>query len=232
MGAGGLPAIDLQPEVSLAERAYEQLEQLILTKALPGGSTVVEGRLAKQLDILRTPMREAILRLAAEGLLIKQGSRSFAVRKVQPVEFFQALKLRELIEAEAVELAIGKIPHKDIEALRQEIIRLGQRDVQETAHWEIDDRLHMLFPEALGNVVMVRVLKNLRISTRLFELSSAAGRVQSDATEHLAILDAFEKGDARRARAAMVTHLRNVAAETLDIVSGRDPGGLKRRNLK
>ena len=231
-GAGGLQAIDLQPEASLAERAYEQLAQLILTKALPGGSSVVEGRLAKQLDISRTPMREAILRLAAEGLLVKQGSRSFAVRKVQPVEFFQALKLRELIEAEAVELAIGKVAPEDIEELRQEIVRLGQRDVQEIAHWELDDRLHMLFPEALGNAVMVRVLKNLRISTRLFELSSAAGRVRLDAAEHLAILEAFEKGDARRARAAMVTHLRNVAAETLDIVSGRDPGGPKRRSLK
>ncbi|PTW62583.1 GntR family transcriptional regulator [Breoghania corrubedonensis] len=231
-GAGGLQAFDLQPESSLAERAYEQLAQLILTKALPGGSSVVEGRLAKQLDISRTPMREAILRLAAEGLLVKQGSRSFAVRKVQPVEFFQALKLRELIEAEAVELAIGKVAAEDIEDLRAEIIRLGQRDAQETAHWELDDRLHMLFPAALGNAVMIRVLTNLRISTRLFELSSAAGRVSADATEHLAILEAFEKGDARRARAAMVTHLRNVAAETLDIVSGRDPGGPKRRSVK
>ena len=107
----------LEPDASLAERAYEELSRLVLTRKLPGGSLVVEGRLAQQLDISRTPMREAILRLAAEGLLVKQGSRSYAVRRVHPVEFFQALKVRELLEGEAVELAIGRIPRETIDAL-------------------------------------------------------------------------------------------------------------------
>lgn len=63
--------------------------------------------------------------------------------------------------------------------------------------------------------------RQLRVSTRLFKLMSPSGRVEADAAEHLAILDAYAAGDARRARAAMVTHLRNVAAEILDIVGGR-----------
>jgi DNA-binding GntR family transcriptional regulator len=211
-------------ESSLSERAYDELGRMILTRQLPGGSFVVEGRLAQQLDISRTPMREAILRLAAEGLLVKQGSRSYAVRQVQPVEFFQALKVRELLEGEAVELAIGRVPKATLDDLREGIRRLGTQDTQTTAHWEMDDRLHLLFPEAVKNGVLVRMIRALRVSTRLFELTSPAGRVAADAAEHLAILDAFEKGDARRTRAAMVTHLRNVAAEILDIVSGREGG--------
>ena len=215
-------ASTLDAEASLAERAYDELGRLILTRKLPGGSLVVEGRLAQQLDISRTPMREAILRLAAEGLLIKQGSRSYAVRQVQSVEFFQALKVRELLEGEAVELAIGRVAPETITALREGILTLGTLEAQETVHWEMDDKLHLLFPEALGNCVLVRMIRQLRVSTRLFELTSPSGRVAADAAEHVAILDAFAKGDARRARAAMVTHLRNVAAEILDIVSGRD----------
>ena len=209
-------------EPSLSERAYDELSRRILTRKLPGGSLVVEGRLAQQLDISRTPMRGAIFRLAAEGLLVKQGSRSYAVRQVQPVEFFQALKVRELLEAEAVELAIGRVPKATLDGLRDGILRLGTLGAQEAAHWEMDDRLHLLFPEALGNGVLVRMIRTLRVSTRLFELTSPAGRVAADAAEHVAILDAFETGDARRARAAMATHLRNVASEILDIVSGRD----------
>lgn len=209
-----------EPDASLAERAYDELSRLVLTRTLPGGSLVVEGRLAQQLDVSRTPMREAILRLAAEGLLVKQGSRSYAVRQVPPVEFFQALKVRELLEGEAVELAIGRVPADTIAALREQVQTLGRRGAQDAAHWATDDELHLLFPEALNNGVLVRVIRQLRMTTRLFELTSPAGRVAADAAEHVAILDAFAKGDARRARAAMVTHLRNVAAEILDVVSG------------
>jgi DNA-binding GntR family transcriptional regulator len=219
----------LEPDASLAERAYEELSRLVLTRKLPGGSLVVEGRLAQQLDISRTPMREAILRLAAEGLLMKQGSRSYAVRRVPPVEFFQALKVRELLEGEAVELAIGRIPRDTIAALREQVLTLGRRDAQDAAHWDADDKLHLLFPEALNNGVLVRVIRQLRITTRLFELTSPAGRVSADAAEHVAILDAFAKGDARRARAAMATHLRNLAAEILDVVSG---GGMPAHKRK
>ena len=210
-----------ESEAHLSDRACADLRRLVLTRTLPGGSLVVEGRLAQQLAISRTPMREAILRLAAEGLLVKHGSRSYAVRRVDAVEFFQALKVRELLEGDAVERAIGRVPPAEIAALRDGIVHLGTLGRQAPAHWEMDDRLHLLFPEAFGNGVLARAIRQLRISTRLFELTSPSGRVAADAAEHLAILDAFAAGDAPRARAAMVTHLRNVAAEILDIVSGR-----------
>jgi DNA-binding GntR family transcriptional regulator len=217
-------------EGTLAERAYDALSRLVLTRQLPSGSVVVEGRLAEQLDISRTPIREAILRLAAEGLLVKQGSRSYAVRQVQPVEFFQALKVRELIEGEAVELAIGRVPPEVIKDLRQEVEILGRLDRQDAQHWEMDDRLHLVFPEALNNGVMVRIIRELRMTTRLFELTSPSGRVARDAREHMDILHAVGEGNPRRARAAMATHLRNVAAEMLDVMSGRDAAPPKRRS--
>lgn len=217
-------------EGSLAERAYEALGRLVLTRKLPAGSLVVEGRLAEQLNISRTPIREAIFRLAAEGLLIKRGSRSYAVRQVQAVEFFQALKVRELLEGEAVELAIGRVPAPVLKRMREEVLDLGEQSLQNEAHWEMDDRLHLLFPGALNNGVMVRIIRELRMTTRLFELSSPTGRVDRDAAEHVAILDAFSEGNPRRARAAMLTHLRNVGAEMLDVMSGRDSAAPPRRS--
>jgi len=217
-------------EGSLAERAYEALSRLVLTRKLPGGSVIVEGRLAEQLEISRTPIREAILRLAAEGLLMKQGSRSYAVRRVDSVEFFQALKLRELIEAEAVELAVGRVAPELIAEMRAQILQLGRLDRQDAAHWEMDDSLHLLFPSAINNGVMVRMIRELRMTTRLFELTSPSGRVARDAAEHVAILDALAEGHPRRASAAMLAHLRNVAEEMLNVVRGSDAAGHKRRS--
>ena len=77
--------------------------------------------------------------------------------------------------------------------------------------------------------MMVRIIHGLRMTTRLFDLTSPTGRVDRDSAEHIAILDAFSEGNPRRARAAMVTHLRNVAAEMLDVMSGRDAAPAKRR---
>ncbi len=212
---------EVEGDANLADFAHAELSRLVLTRALPGGSFVVEGRLAEQLGISRTPMREAILRLAAEGLLVKQGSRSYAVRRVDPVEFFQSLKVRELLEGEAVTLAIGRIAPETIAGLRAEVVRLSAQVQQAAIHWELDDRLHLLFPDALANRVLAGMIRQLRVNTRLFELISPSGRVEADAAEHLSILDAYAAGDAVRVRAAMVTHLRNVAAEILDIVGGR-----------
>ena len=217
------------PEISLGDRAYDMLSRVVLTRQLPGGSVIVEGKLAEQLAISRTPIREAILRLAAEGLLVKQGSRSYVVRRVGAVEFFQALKLRELIEGEAIELAIGRVAPEEIAPMRARVVRLGKLERQDAAHWDMDDSLHQLFPSAINNGVMLRMIRELRQTTRLFEFNSPMGRVARDAAEHIAILDAFAEGNARRARAAMVTHLRNVAAEMLDVVSGREAPPAKRR---
>ena len=129
--------------------------------------------------------------------------------------------MRELLEAEAVERAIGRVPTATLEALRAGVARLAGRPGQEKAHWDMDDAFHLTFADALGNGVLGRMIRHLRVSTRLFELTSPAGRVAADAAEHLAILDAVVAGDAAGARYAMITHLRNVAAEILEIVGGR-----------
>ena len=210
-----------ESEAHLSDRACADLRRLVLTRTLPGGSLVVEGRLAQQLAISRTPMREAILRLAAEGLLVKQGSRSYAVRRVDAVEFFQALKVRELLEGDASSARSAAFrrarSRRCVTASSISAHSAGRR--RPTGRWTTGSTSCFPRPSATG--VLARTIRQLRISTRLFELTSPSGRVTADAAEHLAILDAFAAGDAPRARAAMVTHLRNVAAEILDIVSGR-----------
>jgi DNA-binding GntR family transcriptional regulator len=212
--------IDFGEDLNLADQAYEQLRRLILMRQLPGGTFVVEGKLAEQLHISRTPMREAILRLAAEGLLVKHGSRSFAVRRVLPAEFFQAMRMRELLECEAIRLSMGKIPAGRIETVRTQIARLATAQTQERAHWDADDQIHLMFPDASGNDVLGRLIRQVRVTTRLFEISSPFRRVREDGAEHLAILDAYAKDDAVATADALRCHLRNLSAEAMAIIRG------------
>jgi DNA-binding GntR family transcriptional regulator len=210
----------MQSELNLADQAHAKLTRLILQRHLPGGTMVVEARLAEQLQISRTPMREAMLRLAAERLLVKHGSRSFAVRTVTPSEFFQSMKVRELLECEAISGAAGKVPAVRIAAIERDIAHLATARTQERAHWDADDRFHMLFAEACGNDVLARMIREARVSTRLFEISRPFLRVQADGAEHLAVLAAFGQDDIKGARRAMQKHLRNLIEEAMAILAG------------
>ncbi|WP_286786584.1 MULTISPECIES: GntR family transcriptional regulator [Pseudomonas] len=202
----------------LGELAYQTLRRMILEKALRSGGPVVEGRLIEELNISRTPLREALLRLEGEGLLVRAGARSYSVRFVSAQEYFQTMKVRELLETEAIGLSIGKIDKRVIEQLVKKLKSLGKGQ-QEPAHWQIDDQVHTMYAQASGNPVLARLIEQVRTHSRLFELVSPFNRIEEDRAEHLAILEAYLSGDADAARAAVRTHLQNLRLFVLDRIS-------------
>jgi DNA-binding GntR family transcriptional regulator len=220
------PGIDVRalesarPE-NLAEQAYRGLRALILERKIAPGAPVVEGRLADELRISRTPMREALVRLVGEGLLERADARSYSVRKVSPTEYFQAMQVRETLETHAMDLAVERVPTADVDALMRDIRRLAKETHQEAVHWQADDRLHLMFAQASGNAVLVKVIETLRVNTRLFEIAGPIRRVARDGAEHLAILTAWRDNDLQGAKKALIAHLRNLQQETLDVMSGR-----------
>ena len=206
---------------NLAEQAYRNLRSLILERKLAPGTPVIEGRLAEELRISRTPMREALVRLVGEGLLERADARSYSVRKVSPTEYFQSMQVREIIETHAMDLAVDRIPAAEIDVLMRSIQRLAQETEQEALHWQADDRLHQMFAIASGNAVLLKVIETLRVNTRLFEIAGPFRRVAADGAEHLAILSAWRRGDVKGAKKALLTHLRSLQQEALDVLSGR-----------
>lgn len=199
----------------LGDLAYHALRRMILDKALRSGGPVVEGRLAEELNISRTPMREALLRLEGEGLLVRAGARSYSVRFVSAQEYFQAMKVRELLEAEAIGLAIGKIEKKVVQQLIKKIKALGSGQ-QEQAHWQLDDQVHSMMARASGNEVLAHMIDLVRTNSRLFELVTPFNRIEEDRAEHLAILEAYLADDAEASRAAVRQHLQNLRRFVLE----------------
>lgn len=196
---------------NLSNLAYKSVTELIRNRRLRSGQAIVESRLAEQLNISRTPLREALQRLEGEGLVIKGNGRSFMVRHVDLGEYLQSLKVREILEPEAAAMAAGHIPRMELATVRAEINSLRDATAYHTdAHWRSDDNLHELFARHCGNDVLMKAIRALRVTTRLFEIARLADRVQPDSMEHLAILEALEVEDSKAARKAVQVHIRSI----------------------
>ena len=204
-------AISGADEPNMSARAYQALSNMIKSRQLRGGDNLVEQKLAAQLGLSRTPLREAMQRLEGEGLLLKSANRSYIVRKVELGEYLQSLRVRQVLEAEAAALAAGRVPAHEIKTVRDAVYALEKLEPYDThAHWACDDMVHHLFINLCGNAVMASILHELRATTRLFEIALLADRLGPDSREHLAILDALEAGDSQAARLAMSAHAQSL----------------------
>lgn len=197
---------------TLSEKAYIALYRMIQERELPSGQPIVEAYLAELLGVSRTPLRQALQRLESEGLLRKLESRSYVLRRVELKEYLQSLKVREILEAEAAGLAIGRIDPSAINQARKNIHEVQTRVPYDMhAHWQSDDQVHDIFIRTCGNQVIRDILHSLRVTTKLFEIEQLSERLKPDNSQHEAILDALGSGDATAARDAVRLHLRALA---------------------
>lgn len=224
-----LPSIDNFSEATeqafkvsynLSQLAYRAVSEAIHSRRLHGGEVIVEGKLAKALGVSRTPLREALQRLEGEGLVVKVANRSFMVRQVDMAEYMQSLKVREVLEAEAAELAVDKVSMELILAAQHEIRELVASTSYHTgAHWHSDDTVHGLYIKGCGNAVLARLIDSLRVTTRLFELNNLKDRLLSDSHEHMLILEELSARNGKRARKAVQNHVRSLQKFALQSIS-------------
>ncbi|MFC5520996.1 GntR family transcriptional regulator [Polaromonas jejuensis] len=205
---------------SLSEQAYIRMRELILDRKISAGSTLLEGKIADELGISRTPMREALGRLAGEGLLVRRDARSYSVRSVGTKEYFDSMRTRELLECEAIALAINRIDEADLVSLAAEVDALNTGQHTETEHWHFDDRFHLFIAQASGNVVLPRLIQQLRDDSRLFRLHSPLHRQKENHHEHGEIIHALRKKDVEGAKGAMRAHLRSLQNDVQRVIMG------------
>jgi DNA-binding GntR family transcriptional regulator len=209
---------DLRETSTLSQSAYAQLRQMILGGVLPAGTRLQEQGLAEQLGVSRTPVREAIGRLAAEGLVTRPGGGGApVVHKISVGEIMEILHVRRLLECEAArQAAQGQPPVEQFLALRARIERFlqGERPSAE-AHLEVDERLHDLIAAASGSQLLRALVGSLKVKTRMFDKGSIPERFEPGCHEHIAIIDAILARDPARAEMLMRGHLENARAAIL-----------------
>lgn len=194
----------------LAVQAYAHLRSLILGRHILGGTGLNEGRLALELNVSRTPMREALVRLAGEGLLEKTDDGAYRVRSVSIREFFECMEIREVLECYAIERAIGLARDSDLQTLHAELKALPASSQDDLAHWQFDNHFHSFFATAAQNQSLARAIQRERTVARLFRISSPFHRQSETDEEHIDIMDAVMRRDVPAAQSAMRRHLRNL----------------------
>ncbi len=198
--------------LTLWQRVYTHLREEILSGALPPGSELQEVALSASLGVSRGPIREAIGRLAAEGLVTVRPRRGAVVRALSTEEFLDAYQVREALEVMAVRLAVPRLTDDHLARLEEYVDEMTRcaDDGDTQGFFEANTGFHRAFFDISGN----RMLRDLywglcsqidRYRVRSLELR---GDVQRSIAEHKAILRAARAGDVERAVHLVSEHIR------------------------
>ncbi|GAA0634379.1 GntR family transcriptional regulator [Kutzneria viridogrisea] len=190
------------------DKAYEYLRDTILADPASQGQFISEQEVADRVGVSRTPVREALLLLAAEELVRLVPKRGAYVAPMTAREITELVELRGLLERHAAEqaLASGAVP---LAELREALDRQrAEPEVRQFIDW--DRRFHTALVAATGNAMLTRVYTGLgarQVRAGLTALHAAADRREAVLTEHEAILTALAANDPAAARAAITAHL-------------------------
>lgn len=196
---------------SLHEQVAQQLRGLIFAGELSPGVFVDEVRLCEQLAISRTPLREALKVLSAEGLIRHEPRRGSFVNEVTEQDLDEIFPVIALLEGRCAFEAALQATDADIAALEGLHQRLSDSGAQGRIqdYYAANYAIHEAIIAIAGNKWLAQVISDLRKILKLARLQqlNAPGRLSQSLAEHMAIFAALKARDAEGADAAMRTHL-------------------------
>jgi DNA-binding GntR family transcriptional regulator len=212
--AAAAPSIKLE-----ADRAYDELRDRIVTLRLAPGTVIREDELMRELEVGRTPLREAVKRLALENLVAVQPRRGTFVSAVEAADIVNITEVRAELEGYAAALAaerLGDGHRAEAEALLREVEELREPGDQD---WlmRFDERIHRFTWEATGNPYLTETLEryfthSLRIWYLVLDRLPGLGHAVHDQAQ---LVEALLAGDADRARDLMREHVLDFQRELL-----------------
>ncbi len=203
-----------RPRTYLADTVYAALRQAILEREFVPGEPLTEGDLSRRFRVSRTPVREALAKLERDRLVRVVPKKGAFVRALSHDEIRDLYEVREALEALAVRLATPHLSREELEDFEARFRELRARGPR-AAYTEVrplGEEFHRLLVKRTENARLMRVLEEMREEVRpVWTMALVARRrVQALIREHLAIIDALRRGDARRAARLMRLHIRRV----------------------
>ncbi|HEY1531989.1 MAG TPA: GntR family transcriptional regulator [Galbitalea sp.] len=202
-----------------SETAYQLLRDEIIQWRLEPGTPLGEVETSQRLGVSRTPLREALSRLTAEGLVRTGPGRTAVVTSMSRDDIVELFELREALETQAARLAARRRDATVFEALRADFVAGGRgKNVPvEDRPYELADALDVAIDEAAGSVYLQGALRDLRGHLARVRRSahSNADRLGRATSEHILIVDAILAQDEALAASATAVHLHNSLANVL-----------------
>jgi len=197
---------------SVVGLAYDEIRSQIVTGTLSPGSRLGQGELAERLGISRGSVREALRRLAGDGLVEFEVNRGFFVAEVGLDDVRNRLEARLALEPEIARLAAVRRSDSDLEEMQATIAAEESAQTSDEVH-DASRAFHFAVAAATGNPAFTKLLDALWIADigrrLLAQRRQAADWQHDDVDEHRAIVAALEAGDGERAAALMRAHVES-----------------------
>jgi DNA-binding GntR family transcriptional regulator len=205
---------------TVADAATAALRELIVNGELVEDTPLRQDELAERLGISRTPLREAITRLAAEGLVRTDRYKGAIVRRPTAAELREVYEIREVLECFAGRLATEHVTPEDVDALDR-VLNAFER-ASSTEEWaRLNTRFHMDMYAISGRSQLVELISTMRNRSEFYVrvLVTSPGRADKAEQDHREILAALEKRDADEVERAIREHLRHTVEAVTDALN-------------
>lgn len=209
--------------IPLRENAYELIKRMILKGYFKPGERLIESQLSKKFGISRTPIRESIRKLAAEGLVEITAKGGTKISKLTKNDIDEIYEIRVVLESFAAEKAASIITSKEIESLEKLLIdsekALLDKDIKRMAH--IDTKIHSLMCKFSKNNRLFQLIDVLCTNiTRHRELIlETPGAGKEAVAGHREIINALKKGNKEAIRKSVHDHIMRGREMLLEIIS-------------
>ncbi len=216
-----------------SERAYRQLYEAILGGTIAGGTRLVEGQLADEFGVSRTPIREALRRLAQDGLVEVVPRGGAVVRLISAEDIARAYACRAVLEGLAARILSARRTERDLfelrEVLRQARLALSERPLETVVALNI--QFHDTLVQVVGDPVIRELVDHLALHTaqyrqRVRQATQASPEARKRYTTHMAdlmteherLVQLIESGDGDQAELLVRRHLDATAGEMASIL--------------
>lgn len=196
----------------LATQVAEEIRRLIRANQLVSGQRLYEQRLCERLDVSRTPLREALRILSAEGLVTISPNKGARVAESSLEDIFHMFEAMSVLEGSCARLAAERLTNQDLEKMERlhEQLEMAHRNGDPESYMSWNREFHELVQEKAGNPVLGKIVTGLRdvILLHRYRQIYRPGRFDESMEEHRRLIEAFRARDSQRAERLMQVHLQ------------------------
>lgn len=196
----------------LADEVYDELVEAIIRRDIGLDDTLVQEKLAKEMQISRTPVREALMRLAQEGVLEVSSRGSFKLYKMDEAEVRELYQSRAAIEGQCARILAVHHSAEDIQYLRKTVEREENISSPTTrAYFEANRNIHSAIVERAKNRFLLDMFNMIWGKAQVFPLFATIEKVDlaQSLGDHMSLVDVIATGDRTEALETFINHIQD-----------------------